>query len=269
MRAKDPARLMAGGNTLLREEQQRNKVNKMLPKLELELCNLIGEWEAAYGKAFLIHGVGFAKYVQEQREKHTLRLELEKQARNAAKSKSRTRLGATRRDKIATVSSVSKSKRAEPGFKRNLCLEDPPALQSPRRGVDPPAWRSPRRDNPGRGASVQVRSHRTASRTPAGGKINRIKTRIAESSNFTCSTVTSVAFSNDARSSTVTSVAFSNDAGSSTVTSVAFSNDTRSTVNRSRTKTASVVEKTKATARDRRISSESSASNGPRGFRRG
>ena len=58
--AKDPSRLMnARGNSLLREEKERNKVNKALPRIEEELQELIDEWEDEHGQQFKVGGVKF------------------------------------------------------------------------------------------------------------------------------------------------------------------------------------------------------------------
>lgn len=87
-RAKDPSRLMnARGNSLLMEEKERNKVNKTLPRLEQELEELICDWEKQQGSRFLVGGVSFTHFLQQQREEHAAQLEAEKQAREQAKKK--------------------------------------------------------------------------------------------------------------------------------------------------------------------------------------
>lgn len=87
-RAKDPSRLMnARGNSLLKEEKERNKVNRTLPRLEQELKELIRAWEKQHGKTFLVGGVSFTLYLQQQREAHTAQLEAEKKAKEQAKKK--------------------------------------------------------------------------------------------------------------------------------------------------------------------------------------
>lgn len=85
-RAKDPSRLMnARGNSLLQEEKERNKVNKALPRVEGELQELISCWERQHGSQFLVGGVSFAAFIEQQKEEHAMQLESEKMAREKAK----------------------------------------------------------------------------------------------------------------------------------------------------------------------------------------
>ena len=56
----------ARGNNLLMEEKERNKVNKALPRLEEELHDLIGKWETAQGREFLVGGTNFAAFIANQ-----------------------------------------------------------------------------------------------------------------------------------------------------------------------------------------------------------
>ena len=53
-RSKDPSRLAARGYSMLKEEKERNKVNKALPRLEEELHELITQWEQQHGKQFQV-----------------------------------------------------------------------------------------------------------------------------------------------------------------------------------------------------------------------
>lgn len=117
-RAKDPTRLMnARGNALLLEEKERNRVNKMLPRLEQELHSLIAEWEAEHGQTFLVGGVNFMEYIAAQKEEHIQQLEQEKIQREQAKKKTlqtESRFGAQpstpARLKLSSTSSSSAAK---------------------------------------------------------------------------------------------------------------------------------------------------------------
>merc|ERR1719429_516892 len=95
---KDPSRLMnSRGNNLLKEERERSKVNKDLPRIEEELHELIGRWEAEHGKTFKVEGVSFAAFIEQQKEDHLRGLEMEKMAREKAKKENllhETRFGA-------------------------------------------------------------------------------------------------------------------------------------------------------------------------------
>jgi len=97
-RSKDPSRLMnSRGNNLLKEERERSKVNKDLPRIEEELHELIGRWEAEHGKTFKVEGVSFAAFIEQQKEDHLRGLEMEKMAREKAKKENllhETRFGA-------------------------------------------------------------------------------------------------------------------------------------------------------------------------------
>jgi len=87
-RAKDPSRLMNNrGNQLLMEEKERNKVNKMLPKLEHELKDLISSWEDQNQTEFLVGGVSFVSFCEQQKADHVMQIEAEKQAREQSKKR--------------------------------------------------------------------------------------------------------------------------------------------------------------------------------------
>jgi len=87
-RVGDPSRLMSGGNALLKEEQQRNKVNKMLPRLEREIGIRFAGWEKEQGRQFLVGGMRFSLYVQSQKDEHIAKLKMEKMEKCRAKKKS-------------------------------------------------------------------------------------------------------------------------------------------------------------------------------------
>ncbi|XP_067871675.1 protein regulator of cytokinesis 1b isoform X1 [Heterodontus francisci] len=86
-KASDPNRFTNRGGNLLKEEKQRTKLYKMLPKLEEELKVQIDAWEQEHHSQFLVNGQNFMDYVTEQWELHRLEKEREKQERQLKKSK--------------------------------------------------------------------------------------------------------------------------------------------------------------------------------------
>ncbi|XP_055518554.1 protein regulator of cytokinesis 1b isoform X2 [Leucoraja erinacea] len=86
-KASDPNRFANRGGNLLKEEKQRTKLYKMLPKLEEELKMQIDAWEQEQCSHFLVNGQNFMEYVSEQWELHKLEKEREKQERQQKKSK--------------------------------------------------------------------------------------------------------------------------------------------------------------------------------------
>jgi len=144
-RAKDPSRLMnARGNSLLMEEKERNKVNKTLPRLEQELEELIADWEKQHGRTFLVGGVSFTLFLQQQREEHASQLEAEKQARDQAKKKTlhqETMFGAKPATpaKLKISGNSTRTPRKVPGtpgstFTRSRLAPSVGAMRSPRGG---------------------------------------------------------------------------------------------------------------------------------------
>lgn len=146
-KAKDPSRLMnARGNSLLMEEKERNKVNKTLPRIEEELHGLIKAWESENGRVFLVHGVIFEEFIENQKEDHIQQLELEKQARDQAKKKTimqETRFGARpstpAKLKQSTLSNKTNSIKKTPGSSRILSRINTglAMMRSPRGGRTP------------------------------------------------------------------------------------------------------------------------------------
>ncbi|XP_004693165.1 PREDICTED: protein regulator of cytokinesis 1 isoform X7 [Condylura cristata] len=80
-KASDPSRFTNRGGNLLKEEKQRAKLQKTLPKLEEELKAQIEKWEQEHSKAFVVNGQKFMAYVTEQWELHRLEKERAKQER--------------------------------------------------------------------------------------------------------------------------------------------------------------------------------------------
>ncbi|GCC33812.1 protein regulator of cytokinesis 1b isoform X2 [Chiloscyllium punctatum] len=86
-KAADPNRFTNRGGNLLKEEKQRTKLCKMLPKLEEELKIQIAAWEQEHHSQFQVNGQNFMDYVTEQWELHKLEKEREKQERQLKKNK--------------------------------------------------------------------------------------------------------------------------------------------------------------------------------------
>ncbi|XP_006867199.1 PREDICTED: protein regulator of cytokinesis 1 [Chrysochloris asiatica] len=86
-KASDPSRFTNRGGNLLKEEKQRSKLQKTLPKLEEELKVRIEMWEQEHSKAFVVNGQKFMEYVIEQWEMHRLEKEKAKQERQLKNKK--------------------------------------------------------------------------------------------------------------------------------------------------------------------------------------
>ncbi|XP_049639265.1 protein regulator of cytokinesis 1 [Suncus etruscus] len=80
-KASDPSRFTNRGGTLLKEEKQRAKLQKTLPKLEEELKVQIELWEQQHEREFVVKGQQFVSYVAEQWELYRLEKERAKQER--------------------------------------------------------------------------------------------------------------------------------------------------------------------------------------------
>ncbi|XP_017372433.1 protein regulator of cytokinesis 1-like [Cebus imitator] len=80
-KASDPNRFTNRGGNLLKEEKQRAKLQKTLPKLEEELKAQIELWEQEHSKTFLVNGQKFMEYVAEQWEMRRLERERDRQER--------------------------------------------------------------------------------------------------------------------------------------------------------------------------------------------
>uniref|UniRef100_A0A8C5LVE2 Protein regulator of cytokinesis 1 n=1 Tax=Leptobrachium leishanense TaxID=445787 RepID=A0A8C5LVE2_9ANUR len=84
-RASDPNRFSNRGGSLLKEEKERMKLQKLLSKLEEELKSRIESWEIEHGCPFLLKGRKVMDYVADQWENYKLQKEREKQERNVKK----------------------------------------------------------------------------------------------------------------------------------------------------------------------------------------
>ncbi|XP_021022708.1 protein regulator of cytokinesis 1 [Mus caroli] len=86
-KASDPGRFTNRGGNLLKEEKERAKLQKTLPKLEEELKARIEQWEQEHSTAFVVNGQKFMEYVTEQWELHRLEKERAKQERQLKNKK--------------------------------------------------------------------------------------------------------------------------------------------------------------------------------------
>lgn len=86
-KATDPTRFTNRGGNLLKEEKQRAKLQKTLPKLEEELKLRINAWEHEQKQEFLVNGRKFLDHVSEQLELHHVEKEREKLERQLKKNK--------------------------------------------------------------------------------------------------------------------------------------------------------------------------------------
>ncbi|XP_069840326.1 protein regulator of cytokinesis 1 isoform X2 [Dendropsophus ebraccatus] len=86
-KATDPNRFTNRGGNLLKEEKQRAKLQKMLPKLEEELRVRIAAWEEEQTQEFFVNGKKFMEYVTEQWDLFHLEKEKEKQERLMKKNR--------------------------------------------------------------------------------------------------------------------------------------------------------------------------------------
>ncbi|CAH1783464.1 unnamed protein product [Owenia fusiformis] len=86
-RAADPNRFTNRGGGLLKEEKDRKKLMKDLPKVEQELDEAIGQWEQENKKEFRLKGMRFMDYVTYQWEEYAKNKEMEKQNRHKRNAK--------------------------------------------------------------------------------------------------------------------------------------------------------------------------------------
>ncbi|XP_069481301.1 protein regulator of cytokinesis 1 isoform X1 [Ambystoma mexicanum] len=86
-KARDPNRFANRGGNLLKEEKQRAKLQKTLPKLEEELKVRILAWEQEQFQEFMVNGQKFMDYVSEQWQMLHIEKEREKQERLQKKNR--------------------------------------------------------------------------------------------------------------------------------------------------------------------------------------
>ena len=158
-----PRLMNARGDDLLMEEKERNRVNRVLPRLEAELHELISSWEAAQGREFLVGGTNFTAFIANQKEEHNQALESEKLAREKAKKENllhETRFGAkpSTPAKLKGFNNTKTSKKMPPTPKSmsNLTRSNSSRLvQKVSSAVA--SMRSPRAGRIGKGVSPRMR----------------------------------------------------------------------------------------------------------------
>ncbi|KAH8673831.1 microtubule associated protein-domain-containing protein [Xylariales sp. PMI_506] len=72
--SQDASRLMMRGQKgekrdpgkLLREEKMRKRIAKELPKVAVELCKMLEQWEDEYGRPFLVHGERYLDLLEDE-----------------------------------------------------------------------------------------------------------------------------------------------------------------------------------------------------------
>ncbi|NP_001279905.1 protein regulator of cytokinesis 1-like [Callorhinchus milii] len=74
-KASDRNRYANRGGTLLKEEKERNQLQRKLPKMEEELKVCIEKWEEEQGCPFLVNGKRFIDYIAEQWEQYRIKRE--------------------------------------------------------------------------------------------------------------------------------------------------------------------------------------------------
>ncbi|XP_053995201.1 protein regulator of cytokinesis 1-like [Hylaeus anthracinus] len=87
-RANDPDRFYNRGGQLLREEKERKRIQKQLPKMEEQLKNLIKEYEEINGEEFTINGMSIEEALKESYNHLNKKKETIKKTRKEAKDKS-------------------------------------------------------------------------------------------------------------------------------------------------------------------------------------
>ncbi|XP_067999704.1 protein regulator of cytokinesis 1-like isoform X2 [Melanerpes formicivorus] len=86
-KATDPSRFTNRGGSLLKEEKQRSKLQKVLAKLQDELEKKIQAWQQEHQTAFLVKGQQFMEHVKEQWQLYHQEKEKEKQERQLKRSR--------------------------------------------------------------------------------------------------------------------------------------------------------------------------------------
>lgn len=121
-KSKDPTRLTnIRENVLLQQEREKKKMMKVLPRLELELANLIYDWEEKQGETFIVDGVSFARFLEQQREGQDALLAMEKQVRDDAKKKKPSDVaGRTRSRDRVPPSDSSFQKSSDSSFQKSF-----------------------------------------------------------------------------------------------------------------------------------------------------
>ncbi|XP_054025033.1 protein regulator of cytokinesis 1 [Dryobates pubescens] len=86
-KASDPSRFTNRGGSLLKEEKQRSKLQKVLSKLQDELEKKIQAWQQEHQTVFLVKGQQFMEHVKAQWQLYHQEKEKEKQERQLKRSR--------------------------------------------------------------------------------------------------------------------------------------------------------------------------------------
>ncbi|XP_077656004.1 protein regulator of cytokinesis 1 isoform X4 [Urocitellus parryii] len=168
-KASDPSRFVNRGGNLLKEEKQRAKLQKTLPKLEEELKARIEMWEQEQSKTFEVNGQKFMEYVAEQWEMHRLEKERAKQERQLKNKKQ------TEAEMLYGSAPRTPSKRRvlapnTPGKLNTTTMSNATANSSIRPVFGGTVYRSPVSRLPPSGSKPVVSSTCSGKKTPRAGR---------------------------------------------------------------------------------------------------
>ncbi|XP_016072619.1 PREDICTED: protein regulator of cytokinesis 1 [Miniopterus natalensis] len=170
-KASDPSRFTNRGGNLLKEEKQRARLQKTLPKLEEELKARIEMWEQEHSKAFVVNGQKFMEYVTEQWELHRLekeRAKQERQLKNRKQTETEMLYGSAPR----TPSKRRGATPTTPGKVRrlNTTTSNATANSSMRPAFGGTVYRSPMSRLPPSGSKPVLTSTCSGKKNPRGGR---------------------------------------------------------------------------------------------------
>ncbi|KAM6180763.1 protein regulator of cytokinesis 1 isoform 4-T4 [Erethizon dorsatum] len=185
-KASDPSRFTNRGGNLLKEEKQRAKLQKTLPKLEEELKTRIEMWEQEQSTAFLVNGQKFMEYVMEQWEMHRLDKERAKQERQL-KNKKQTETEILYGSAPRTPSKRRVLTPSMPGKVRKLnttIMSNAAANSSIRPAFGGTVYHSPISRLPPSGSKVIVTSTCSGKKTPRANRLGANKENLELSGSF-------------------------------------------------------------------------------------
>lgn len=132
-RENNPDRFHNRGGQLLMEEKERKATQKKLPKIEMQLRQLISEYEAAHDEMFTINGISLENLLAESWENINNEKESIKKARKEAKDKSvkKSPLSCSRR--TPGMSHLSIRRNATPGMSKRKLFTPSPNTSAKRR----------------------------------------------------------------------------------------------------------------------------------------
>ncbi|XP_021120487.1 protein regulator of cytokinesis 1 isoform X7 [Heterocephalus glaber] len=185
-KASDPSRFTNRGGNLLKEEKQRAKLQKTLPKLEEELKTQIEMWEQEQSMAFLVNGQKFMEYVMEQWEAHRLEKERAKQERQL-KNKKQTETEILYGSAPRTPSKRRVLAPSTPGKVRKLnttTMSNAAANSSIRPAFGGTVYHSPMSRLPPSGSKPVVTSTCSGKKTPRANRLGANKENLELSGSF-------------------------------------------------------------------------------------